>query len=131
MSSPREPARKQSGGGSRIESDLLRHLAPRGEELRGGMSQGRASGALLPGIGVARYLRSVRYGTTSMASDRSLEITKGIMVRSFVRFLFACMMAVPARASTIVNGSLEDGSGIKAQCNGPWGSARITGWIVT
>ena len=64
-----------------------------------------------------------------MAAGRSLETTIGIMVRSCMRFWFACVLAAPARAFAIPNGSFEDRSGIKARRNGPRGSAGITGWI--
>ncbi len=65
-----------------------------------------------------------------MAAGRSLEMTSGITVRSFVRFWFACVLAAPARAFAIPNGSFEGRSGIKARRNGSRGSAGITVWIV-
>jgi hypothetical protein len=65
-----------------------------------------------------------------MASERSLEMTSEIMVRSFMRLRFACVLSAPARAFAILNGSVEDRSGIKARRNGSRGSAGITVWIV-
>ena len=50
------PARKQSGVVSRIQIGPLRHLAPRGEVFRGGMSHDLASGALTTRERTAQHL---------------------------------------------------------------------------
>ena len=124
------PARKQGGAVSRIESDLLRHLAPRGEGLRGGMSQGRVYRALTAryraGTGFAHSINGIL-----TISDRSLEIAKGFPVQSFMTFSFAHTMAVLTRVLTIADGSLEDCDGVESQRDVPRGSPGIRGWTVT
>ena len=124
------PTRKQSGAVSRIESDPLRHLAPRGERLRGGMSQGHAYGARAARYrGGTRFAHSM-YGVLT-ASDRSLEIAEGIPFQSFMRFSFARTMTILTRVSTIADGSFEDCNGVESQRDVPRGSPGIRGWTVT
>ena len=124
------PVREQSGAVSRIENDPLRHLAPRGERLRGGMSQGRAYGALTTRYrGGTRFAHSA-YGVLT-ASDRSLEIAEGIPFQSFMRFSFARTMVILTRVSTIADGSFEDCNGVESQRDVPRGSPGIRGWTVT
>ena len=111
------------GFAARMGIDQLRHLAPREKQLRGGMSQEHASGALARRSGVGTTIAYSAWAG-SRVSNWSLENTRRVMARSFMRFAFACLLPAPVRVPSIANDSFEYSCGINPQLDMPLSS----GW---